>query len=175
MAPLHASGTKKAFVKSWAHQPVVLKRTLYNLVYNERQRFVPLMRRDGKSAGLTVATPAETYYRFTARREDEEDVVDRDPAQVVALLHDRYRRSSHLDVGTVQDIEAVQLVRFEPGVQFTVERVSVERDEVRLDLRTLGEDPAATTLTVKLSAPLSTELTEAPLIEQVLERFLTKR
>jgi hypothetical protein len=153
----------------------VLKHTLFNLVYNERQRFVPLLRRDGRSAGLTVATPTETYYRFSARREDEQDVVDRDPARVLALLHDRYRRSTHLDVGTVQDIEAVQLVRFEPGMQFTIERVSVEHDEVRLDLRSLGENPSATTLTVKLSGPLSTDLTEAPMVEQVLGRFLAKR
>jgi hypothetical protein len=175
VAPLHAASPKKAFVKAWEHQHVVLKHTLFNLVYNERQRFVPLLRRDGRSAGLTVATPTETYYRFSARREDEQDVVDRDPARVLALLHDRYRRSTHLDVGTVQDIEAVQLVRFEPGMQFTIERVSVEHDEVRLDLRSLGENPSATTLTVKLSGPLSTDLTEAPMVEQVLGRFLAKR
>jgi hypothetical protein len=32
-----------------------------------------------------------------------------------------------------------------------------------------------TTLTVKLSAPLSPELTEAPLIEKVIDRFLAKK
>ena len=174
VAPLDAASTKKAFVKAWEHQPVVLKRTLFNLVYNERQRFVPLLRRDGKSAGLTVATPTETYYRFSARREDEQDVVDRDPARILVLLHDRYRRSTHLDVGTVQDIEAVQLVRFEPGMELTIERVNVEHDEVRLDLRGRREDPPTTTLTVKLSAPLSPDLTEAPLLDNVIDRFLAK-
>src|SRR5215212_1255644 len=172
VAPLDAASTKKAFVKAWEHQPVVLKRTLFNLVYNERQRFVPLLKRDGKSTGLTVATPTETYYRFSARREDEQDVVDRDPARVLALLHDRYRRSTHLNVGTVQDIEAVQLVRFEPGMELTIGRVTVEHDEVRLDLRGRREDPPTTTLTVKLSAPLSPDLTEAPLLDNVIDRFL---
>ena len=175
VAPLHAAAPKKAFVKAWEHQPVVLKRTLYNLIYNERQRFVPLVKHEGKSAGLTVATPMETYYRFAARREDEQDVIDRDPARVLTLLHDHYRRSTNLDVGTVQDIEAVQLVRFEPGMRFKVERVNIAGDEVRLDLRGLDDDPPATSLTVKLSAPLSPDLSEAPLVDKVLDRFLAKR
>jgi hypothetical protein len=135
---------------------------------------MPLVKRNGRTIGLTVATPTDTYYRFASQREYEDDVVDRDPARVLELLKDRYRRSAHLDTDNVQEIEAVMLVRFEPGVQLKVQRVSIEDDEVRVLLRRPGDD-LTTTLTVKWAAPFSRELVESALIDNVLNRYLARQ
>ena len=173
--PALAAGSKGAFIKAWERRPVVVKRTLFSLVYNERPRFMPIVKRDGKTAGLTVATATDTYYRFAARRDYEQDVVDRDPARVFTLLQDRYRRSAHLDVEMVQDIEPVIVMQIDPGMALQVQRVSVDNDEVRLDLRKRDEDKLVTTLTLKWATPLSSELVEAPLIDQILSRYLVRQ
>jgi hypothetical protein len=164
---------KKAFVADWQGRPVVLKRTLYSVVYDERPRFAPLARQDGKIAGLTVATPSSVYYQFDARRDSEDDIVNRDPNVIVTTLREQYRRSTHLEIGNVKDVEPVLLVRYEPGVELIVKKVQIERDRVRLLLhKRTGE--TATTLTVKWPAPLTKELTESPVIEDVLGNFLTR-
>jgi hypothetical protein len=164
---------KKAFVADWQGRPVVLKRTLYSVVYDERPRFAPLARQDGKIAGLTVVTPSSVYYQFDARRDSEDDIVGRDPNAVVTTLREQYRRSTHLEIGNVKDVEPVLLVRYEPGVELIVKKVQIERDRVRLLLyKRTGE--TATTLTVKWPAPLTKELTESPVIEDVLGNFLTR-
>jgi hypothetical protein len=175
-AAIHGAehNSKKVFLSSWHNQAVVLKRPLYSLVFSERSRFLPVVRRDGRISGLTIATPTETYYQFAARRDYEEDIVERTPDAVLATLKTRYRRSAHLDEGSVHDVEVGMLVRYEPGVQLVVGRVQIEGDEVRLFLRRADEASVATTLTVKLAGPLSKDLVEAPLIDQVLNRFVSK-
>ena len=174
---LHAAeqSGKSAFVSAWKDRTVALKQTLYSIVYDERVRFLPLVKRQARVSGLTVATPSGTYYQFDARRDSEEDIVDRDPNRVLSLLQSQYRRSMHLDIGNVQDVESVMLMRFEPGVEFIVTRVQIERDQVRLSLHRDRDADLATTLTVRWSAPLSPELTESPLIDDVLTRFVTRK
>ena len=166
---------RKAFVTAWQEQRVVVKRPLYSLVYSERTRFLPIARKDGRISGLTVATTTETYYQFEARRDYEEAIVARTPEGILAAMKTRYRRSAHLDEGYVQDVEPGMLVRYESGVKLVVGRVDIARDLVRLFLRRENDHEIVTTLTVKLGGPVSTALVETPLIESVLNRFVTKQ
>lgn len=164
---------RKAFLNTWQDRDVALRRTLYSVVYDERRRFLPLTKQDGKVAGLTVATPSGVYYQFDARRDSEDDIVGRDPNAVVTALREQYRRSTHLDIGNVKDVETVMLVRYEPGVVLVVRKVLIERDRVRLMLHNQAGQQA-TTLTVKWPAPLSKDLTESAVIEGVLDKFLVR-
>lgn len=168
-----AQSNKKAFLNAWEDRGVALKRTLYSVVYDERRRFLPVTKQQGKVAGLTVATPSDIYYQFEARRDTEDDIVGRDPNAIVAALRAQYRRSTHVEIGSVKDVEPVVLVRYEPGVVLFVRKVQIERDRVRLMLHNkAGEE--ATTLTVKWPVPLSKELTESAVIERVLDTFLVR-
>ena len=164
---------RKAFLNAWQDRGVALKRTLFSVIYDERRRFLPLTKQQGKVAGLTVATTSDIYYLFEARRDSEDDIVGRDPNAVVTALREQYRRSTHLEIGNVKDVEAVLLVRYEPGVVLFVKKVQIERDRVRLMLHNqAGEE--ATTLTVKWPVPLSKDLTESAVIERVLDKFLIR-
>ena len=81
-ASLHAAerSGKKAFQSAWVGRSVVVKRALYSVVFDERSRVVPIFKHRDRVSGLTVVTPAGTYYyQFDARRESEEDIVDRIP------------------------------------------------------------------------------------------------
>jgi hypothetical protein len=166
--PLHASAQsgKKAFVSSWKDQTVVLRQTLYSLV---------LLKLQNRVSGLTVGTSSGTYYQFDARRSSEQDVVDRDPNRIVSTLQEQYHRSEHLDIGNTQDVETVMLVRYEPGVELFVRDVQFERDHARLVLHKDRKGDLATTLTVKWPVPLTAELTESALIDNVLSRFITRK
>lgn len=167
---------RKAFAHAWEGRTVVVTRTLYSVVFDERSRLLPIVTRRDRVSGLTVVTPAgASYYQFDARRASEEDIVDRDPDALVSKMRKQYVRTMHLDNGTVQDVEPVMLVRYSPGVAFVVRKVEVERDRVRLSFHKAGEDDLATTLTVKFPAPLSKELTEAALIDRALGRFVSRQ
>jgi len=167
--------SKKAFVTAWEGRAVVLRRPVYSLVYNERSRFVPLMTREDKVSGLTVVTPNGIYYQFDSRREDEPDIQDRDPNNVVTALQNHYRRSAHLDAAVVQDIEGVMLQRYEPGATLLVDRLKVEHDRLRVFLRTDEHGDRATVLTVQWPTPLSKDLVEAPALDALLNMFLARK
>ena len=174
---LHAAerSGKKAFQNAWVGRSVVVKRVLYSVVYDERSRVLPLVKHRDRVSGLTVVTPTGTsYYQFDARRDSEEDIVDQDPDRIVSEMRKQYFRSMHLDNGAVQDIEPLMLVRYSPGVAFIVRKVQIDRDRVRLYFHKDGEAELATTLTVKFPTPLSNELTESPLIDNALTRFVTR-
>jgi hypothetical protein len=174
---LHAAerSGKKAFQNAWVGSSVVIKRTLYSVVYDERSRVLPLIKHRDRVSGLTVVTLTGTsYYQFDARRDSEEDIVDQDPNRIVSELRKQYFRDTHLDIGSVQEIEPLKLVRYSPGVAFIVRKVQIDRDRVRLYFHKDGEADLATTLTVKFPTPLSNELTESPLIDDALNRFVTR-
>jgi hypothetical protein len=174
---LHAGDRagKKAFQDSWEGRTVVVQRMLYSVVFDERSRHLPIVKRKSRVSGLTVVTPAGTsYYQFDARRDSEEDIVDQDPNGIVLNMRRQYFRSMHLDNGAVQDVEPFTLVRYSPGVAFIVGKVQLERDRVRLYFHKDGETDFATTLTVKFPAPLSNELTESPLIDDAITRFVAR-
>ena len=103
-ASLHASerSGKKAFQNAWVGRSVVVKRALYSVVYDERNRVLPLIKHQDRVSGLTVVTPTGTsYYQFDARRDSEKDIIDRDPNGIVSEMRKQYFRSMHLDIGTV--------------------------------------------------------------------------
>jgi hypothetical protein len=176
-ASLHAAerSGKKAFHSAWVGRSVVVKRALYSVVYDERSRVLPLFKHRDRVSGLTVVTPTgASYYQFDAKRDSEDDIVDRDPNGIVSELRKQYYRDMHLDIGNVQEIEPLMLVRYSPGVAFIVRKVQIDRDRVRLYFHKDGEADLATTLTVKFPTPLSNELTESPLIDDALTRFVTR-
>ena len=64
------------------------------------------------------------------------------------------------------------LVRYEPGAELIVRTIQIERDYVRLFLHRNRDSDLATTLTVQWPVPLSKELTESSLLDNVLARFV---
>ena len=52
--PTAARGARKAFVDGWDGRPVVLTQTLYSIVYDERSRWLPTVKWQGKVTGLTT-------------------------------------------------------------------------------------------------------------------------
>jgi hypothetical protein len=103
---------KEAFQNAWMGRSVVVKRALYSVVYDERSHIVPIMKHKDRVSGLTVVTPAGTYYyQFDARRDSEDDLIDHDPNRIVSEMKRRYVRSERLDLGAVEDIEPLMLVR----------------------------------------------------------------
>jgi hypothetical protein len=166
---------KKAFQDAWVGRSVVVKRTLYSVVFDERSRVLPIIKHQDRVSGLTVLTPTGAYYyQFDSRRDSEEDIVDQDPDGIVSKMRKQYFRSMHLESGATQDIEPLMLVRYSPGVVFIVRKVEIDRYRVRLYFHKDGEANLATTLTVKFPTPLSNELTESPLIDDALTRFVTR-
>ena len=178
-AALHASerSGKKAFQNAWVGRSVVVKRALYSVVYDERNRVLPLIKHQDRVSGLTVVTPTGTsYYQFDARRDSEKDIIDRDPNGIVSAMRKQYFRSVLLaDIGTDRDIEPLMLVQYSPGVALIVRKVQIDRDRVRLYFHKDGEAELATTLTVKFPTPLSNELTESPLIDDAITRFVIRK
>jgi hypothetical protein len=127
-----------------------------------------------RCAQRECTTPSVTYYRFNARRDSEEDIVERDPNRIVSALRKQYYRSLYLDVGNVQDVEPVMLVRYETGVRLIVRRIQIERNLVRLLMHKNPDADLATSVTVQWPVPLSKDLTEASLIDAVLTRFVVR-
>jgi hypothetical protein len=176
-ASLHAAerSGKKTFQSAWVGRSVVVKRTLYSVVFDERSLVLPVFKHRDRVSGLNVVTPTgASYYQFEARRKSEEDIVAQDPNEIVSEMRKQYYRSLYLDNGATQDIEPVMLVRYSPGVTFIVRKVQIERDRVRLHLHKDGEADVATTLTVKFPVPFSNEFTESPLIDDAITRFVSR-
>jgi hypothetical protein len=167
---------RKAFQAAWVGQSVVVKRVLYSVVFDERQRALPIVKRRDRVTGLTVATPTGTsYYQFEARRDSEKDIIAHEPEGVVSQMRDQYLRSRHLDTGAAQDVEPVMLVQYAPGAALVVGKVQIDRDSVRLHLYMDGAADLATTLTIKFPLPLSKELSEAALIEDAIGQFVARQ
>jgi hypothetical protein len=145
-------------------------------VFDERNRVLPIIKHQDRVSGLTVVTPTGTYYyQFDARRDSEKDIVDRNPNGIVSEMRKQYYRSLYVDdIGAVQDVEPLMLVQYTPGVALGVKKVQIDRDRVRLYFHKDGESELATTLTVKFPTPLSNELTESPLIDDAISRFVTR-
>jgi hypothetical protein len=170
-----AESEKKSFVAAWQDRNVVLKRTLFSIVFDERSKWLPMFKHEGRVTGLTVGTPGSTYYQFDARREAEEDIVAADPNVIVSTLRDQYRRSAYLEIGHVQDVQPLTLVRYEPGVELVVKKVQIERDRVRLLLHKDRKGDLSTSITVKWPVPLSKDLSESTIIDDILDRYVARR
>jgi hypothetical protein len=170
---LSAESPQQAFVKSWEGQDVVVKQTLYALVYNERGRLGNThgARRDG----LTVVTPSQgVYFQFDGRQ-GRDEVIQRDPQKTLEAVNVEYQGDG-LDVRSYRKLEALLLTRYDPGARMIVKSVRIDRDAVRLGLAEVagsnGEDDLAATLTVKWPVPLSKSFSERGLIENLIRRFI---
>jgi hypothetical protein len=170
---LSAESPQQAFVKSWEGQDVVVKQTLYALVYNERGRLGNTYgaRRDG----LTVVTPNQgVYFQFDGRQ-GRDEVIQRDPQKTLEAVNVEYQGDG-LDVRSYRKLEALLLTRYDPGARMIVKSVRIDRDAVRLGLAEVagsnGEDDLAATLTVKWPVPLSKSFSERGLIENLIRRFI---
>jgi hypothetical protein len=164
---------QQAFVKRWEGQPVVVKQTLYTLVYNERGRLGNT--RSGKRDGLTVVTPsAGTYLQFDGRQ-GRDDVVERQPQKVVEAVSVAYQPDS-LDIRSYRKVEPVLMMRHDAGAELVVRSVHVERDTVKFSFtqgpaQGADEDPI-TALTVKWPIPLSKSFSERELVENLIRQFV---
>jgi hypothetical protein len=170
-----ADGARRAFTNNWEGRHVVLKRTLFTLVYNERGRLGNT--RSGKRDGLIVVTPfAGSYLQFDGR-DSEEDIVAPDPQRLADLVAEKYRRDHVLDTGTFQKIEPVVVAQYDAGVEFVVRGVRIDRDTVRVFFSVppaVGRDAdVATSLTVKWPTPFSSTFEEGNLVDNLLRQFLT--
>jgi hypothetical protein len=169
-----ADQTRKSFVDSWLGRRVEVKRTLYTLVFNERGRLGKTYR--SKREGLMVVTPsAGTYFQFDGR-DTEQDIIAREPQQVMDRIGEVYRRQESLEIGFYLRIEPLVLVRYEAGGTLVVKDVRIDRNRVRFSFGSLSADsPAgelATALTVQWPTDLSASLTERPLIDALIRQFV---
>jgi hypothetical protein len=170
---LSAESPQQAFVKSWEGQDVVVKQTLYALVYNERGRLGNThgARRDG----LTVVTPSQGMYFQFDGRQGRDEVIQRDPQRILEAVNVEYQGDG-LDVRSYRKLEALLLTRYDAGARMIVKSVKIDRDVVRLGLAEVagsnGEDDLAATLTVKWPVPLSKSFSERGLIETLIRRFI---
>ena len=169
-----ADAARKSFVDSWLGKRVEVKRTLYTLVFNERGRLGKTYR--SKREGLIVVTPsAGSYFQFDGR-DSEQDIIARDPQQVIDRIGESYRRQESLEIGFYLRIEPLLIVRYEAGGALVVKEARIDRNRVRLSFGSLSADsPAgeiATALTVQWPTDLSASLTERPLIEGLIRQFV---
>ena len=169
-----ADPARKSFVDSWVGKRVEVKRTLYTLVFNERGRLGKTYR--SKREGLIVVTPsAGSYFQFDGR-DSEQDIIARDPQQVMDRIGESYRRQESLEIGFYLRIEPLLVVRYEAGGALVVKDVKIDRNRVRLSFGSLSADsPAgeiATGLTVQWPTDLSPSLTERPLIDALIRQFV---
>jgi hypothetical protein len=169
---LHADNSLKAFTRSWEGRRVVVKRTMYTVVYDERNR-LGIWRRN-RMDGLTVTTPSGMYYQFDGRLA-EADLTGHDPGQLLEQVVLQYRRDMHTEIGLVVQVKPMLLKRYQPGVELVVKGVQTDRDRVRVVFAredTEQEREMATTLTVKWPVPLSSDFSERALIDDLIHQFV---
>jgi hypothetical protein len=170
-APASADNPLQAFARRWQGRAVVLRLPLYTLVYNERGKLGTT--RNNRREGLTVVTPSNgVYYQFDGRQ-GRDDVAQRQVVGLVEAVNAAYQPDS-LDVRQYRKIEPIVINRYDPGAEFVVTRVLVERDVVRVSLAASAadsEDPL-TGLTVKWPVPISKSMSEGDAIDGLIRQFV---
>jgi hypothetical protein len=168
-----AEAPQLAFSRSWEGRQVRVKRALYTLVYNERGRLGNTY--SGKREGLTVLTPYDGIYFQFEGRQGRQDVVVRDPQQIIDAVAAEYQADT-LDVRSFRKVEPVMIVRYDVGVALVVTKVWFERDTVTLTLAesagSAAKENSETTITIRWPTPLSKSLSERQLIEGLLGWFI---
>jgi hypothetical protein len=168
-----AETSRDLFLKTWEGKTIVVKRTLYTLVYNERGRLGKTYR--NKRAGLIVVTPFTGSYLQFDGRQSQDDIIDQDPQRLVDTIKTTYQ-SDALDVRQYQKIEPIVVARYEVGSELLVGPIRIEGNIVRLSLvdpRSIDDEgQAATELTVKWPTPLSKSLSERQAIEGLIAQFV---
>jgi len=112
-ATASAESPQQAFIRSWEGRTVVVRNTLYTLVYNERGKLGNI--RTAKRDGLIVATPSHGMYFQFDGRQGRDDVVERDPLRVIAAVSAAYEPDS-LELRSYRKVEPVIINRYDPGV-----------------------------------------------------------
>jgi hypothetical protein len=169
-APASADTPQQTFARRWQGKAIVLKQSLYTLVYNERGKLGTT--RNNRRDGLTVVTPSNgVYYQFDGRQ-GRDDVVQRHPLGMVEAVSAAYQPDT-LEMRSYRKVEPVVINRFDPGAELIVGRVQIERDFVRVAFIQSGGDvdEPATWLTVKWPVPFSKSLSEADLLEALIRQF----
>ena len=165
---------QQAFAKNWEGRTVVLKQSLYTLVYDERSRIGKV--REGKRDGLTVVTPFEgTYLQFDGRR-GHDDIKETEPQRLKDAVATTYISDALFELEASRTIVPIVVNRHDPGVECVVRKVQLDRYSVRLLLASLGgvdgDQDSLTSLTVKWPVPLSKSLSERDSIENLIRRFV---
>jgi hypothetical protein len=171
---LCAESPQQAFIKSWEGRTVVVRNTLYTLVYNERGKLGN--QRTGKREGLIVATPSQGMYFQFDGRQGRDDVVEHDPQRMVAAVSAAYEPDS-LELRSYRKVEPLALNRYDPGVELVVCGVKIDRDTVTIAFAPAGagrpgDEDTVTSLRIKWPMPLSKALSERDLIEDLIGRFV---
>ena len=168
-AAFAADSPQQEFVKAWQGRIVTLKWPIYSLVYNERGKLGTT--RNGLREGLIVATPSQGAYLQFDGRQGRDDVVQKDPQQVIAAVNLAYEADS-LDLRSYRKLEAVAINRFDPGIELVVVAVRVDSDQVRVDLAGAGGGDAVTGIRIKWPVPLSKAFSERVPVEELIQRFV---
>jgi hypothetical protein len=168
-----ADRPQQAFAKDWEGRHVVVKQTLFSLVYNERGRLGNTV--SAKRDGLTVVTPSGGIYFQFDGRQGQDDVVGRDAQHIVDAVAAAYIGDA-LDVRAYRKVEPLLIARYDAGVELVVRTVRMERDTVRLSFVQMagpdGTDDPVTSLTVKWPVPLSKSFSERDVVEKLIRPFL---
>ena len=172
VAVISADNQQKAFERSWVGRHVVVRQSLYSLVYKERSlRGSVAARRDG----LTVVTPfTGTFFQFDGRHHVD-DVTGPDVLKISDAVKAAYVKDELLGEGAVQVIDPVMLARYDPGTELVVRAARVNLETVRLELSLAADDERdlATSLTIQWPAPLSKSFSERVDVEGLIHQFLT--
>ena len=170
---LTAADPQRVFARDWEGKHVIVKQTLFTLVFNERGLLGNTA--SAKREGLTVVTPSEgTYLQFDGRQ-GQDDIVGRDAQRLVDQVVEAYSRNS-LDVRAYRKIEPLAIARYDAGVELVVRSVRMDRDTVRLSFVQVagpeGADALVTSLTIRWPLPLSRSFSERDNIEKLIRPFL---
>ena len=94
--PLTASeDPQRTFTKRWEGKRVVVKQSLFTLVYDERNRIGHYSR---KRDGLIVVGLSGAHLQFNGR-DSESDIIEQDPDRLADVVRNTYVRSLDLDIG----------------------------------------------------------------------------
>lgn len=164
---------QRTFAKDWEGRSVVLKQTLFTLVYNERGRLGTT--REARREGLMVVTAyGDVFLQFDGRQ-GRDDVSARDPQRILDLVSVTYQPDS-LEVRSYRRLEPLMISRYSPGVELIVSEVRFKNDWIRVSLsettRPNGVDDPITSISVKWPSPFSKSFSERDVVEGLIRRFV---
>lgn len=164
-----ADSPQRLFAKSWEGRKVVLKQSLYTLVYDERATLGHI--RAGRRDGLVVINSSRgMYFQFDGRH-GKDDVVVKDPQRMVDTVKATYVPDT-LEVRSERRVDPVVVHRYDVGGELYITRVRIERDFVRVWLaQTAQFDPdadPATSFTIKWPVPFHKSFSERELVDDLM-------
>jgi len=163
-----------AFVKSWVGTRVIVKKSLFTLVYNEKG--VLGNSSGGKREGLIVVTPFDGEHLQFDGRAGRGDVTAVDPRLFVDTVKTTYLVDS-TEARSYHTIEPLMVARYDAGVELTVKAVKIAHDTVRLSFAQPsgpeGADAVVTSLTVKWPLPFSKTFAERDGVEKLILPYVS--